>query len=238
MNIEKKYWINNKVFSCQRAGKLILLDVNTDNYYMIEKKDMPIALSEINNKIFSSNDNLISTNQATGRSQVIDELLNCGLITPHKQQGKFLEPITVSEPATPFEHVETDQWPRIAWHHVVFALSAGLYAQIILKLLPLRTIISHISKINPHKQSTKNAEHLLYIARIYKRLRPILFKSRICLFDSLAFTIFCRFYGARPTIVFGVIDDPFEAHCWVQQDGIILNDVPQNIKQYTTIMAV
>jgi hypothetical protein len=58
------------------------------------------------------------------------------------------------------------------------------------------------------------------------------------LFDSLALVHFLRGFGFHPQWVFGVKLDPFGAHCWVQQDGGLLNDELDRTTLFTPIMVV
>lgn len=59
-----------------------------------------------------------------------------------------------------------------------------------------------------------------------------------CLLDSLAMTRFLARRGFATNIVFGVIDDPFSAHCWVQAGDTVLNDTVGNVTSYTPIRVV
>jgi len=56
-----------------------------------------------------------------------------------------------------------------------------------------------------------------------------------CLLDSLAMAHFLARRGFATNIVFGVIDDPFSAHCWVQTGDLVLNDTVGNATSYTPI---
>jgi hypothetical protein len=60
----------------------------------------------------------------------------------------------------------------------------------------------------------------------------------LCLFDSLALINFLALYRLYPDWVFGVATDPFQAHCWVQKNGIVLNDTVERISNYLPIMDV
>ncbi|ASR42755.1 hypothetical protein BEN78_04490 [Xanthomonas citri pv. mangiferaeindicae] len=59
-----------------------------------------------------------------------------------------------------------------------------------------------------------------------------------CLLDSLAMTRFLTKRGFATNIIFGVIDDPFSAHCWVQAGDLVLNDTVGNAMSYTPIRVI
>ncbi|MNN96111.1 hypothetical protein D3C81_2150420 [compost metagenome] len=44
--------------------------------------------------------------------------------------------------------------------------------------------------------------------------------------------------GLHADVVFGVIGDPFSAHCWLQAGTLVLNDSIGNIDTYTPIRAI
>ena len=63
-------------------------------------------------------------------------------------------------------------------------------------------------------------------------------RSYLCLFDSLALIHFLARFRVFPDWVFGVTADPFEAHCWVQTGGVVLNDTVERVSAFTPIMSI
>jgi hypothetical protein len=81
----------------------------------------------------------------------------------------------------------------------------------------------------------ERARELILIVRY---LRPLLYVAESkCLLSSLILSEFLSLYGIRTTLVFGVKMGPFEAHCWLQQDGYVLNGHPEAIANFTPILA-
>jgi hypothetical protein len=64
-----------------------------------------------------------------------------------------------------------------------------------------------------------------------RRLVPI---RRNCLLDSLSLV---RWLGGG-RILFGVKLNPFAAHCWVQSEALILNDLIENVAAFTVVRVV
>lgn len=56
-----------------------------------------------------------------------------------------------------------------------------------------------------------------------------------CLFRSLLLTKYLSLMSVPAEIVIGVQFDPFAAHCWVQSDGIVLNDHLETVLKFTPI---
>jgi hypothetical protein len=72
----------------------------------------------------------------------------------------------------------------------------------------------------------------------FKILRPLYPRPYLCLFDSIALLEFLARYHMFPRIVFGVVADPFEAHCWLQEGTILINDDLERVSKYKPIMSL
>jgi hypothetical protein len=73
---------------------------------------------------------------------------------------------------------------------------------------------------------------------IFRRLRPWYPRKYLCLYDSLALIEFLARRRLHPLWVFAVQAQPFGAHCWVQHEGLLLNEGTEYAGQFTPIMAV
>ena len=67
-------------------------------------------------------------------------------------------------------------------------------------------------------------------------LRPLYPRDYNCLFDSLALSRFLRERCASGDWVFGVRGAPFAAHCWVEIEGVPVNDDPDFVAPYVPIL--
>jgi hypothetical protein len=68
-----------------------------------------------------------------------------------------------------------------------------------------------------------------------RRLAPI---APNCLLDSLALLDWLGAVAEGCSLVFGVKLDPFAAHCWVQNDNLILNDRAEFVSLFTPVRVV
>jgi len=59
-----------------------------------------------------------------------------------------------------------------------------------------------------------------------------------CLVKSLALTRFLFRSGCPASLVIGVRQDPFTAHCWVQHGGLVLNDEIDQVRKFTPIFVL
>lgn len=76
------------------------------------------------------------------------------------------------------------------------------------------------------------------IARIYDAARSSVPVPRRCLLDSLALRRWMSGAGQYPSLVFGITEVPFSAHCWLQNGTAILNDQVDQVSRFTPILVV
>lgn len=75
------------------------------------------------------------------------------------------------------------------------------------------------------------------LAAQFERLRPLIPRSGRCLAKSLLLLAYLRRHRFSPRLVFGVRTFPFEAHCWVEYEGVVLSDTVEHVRWYTPIAA-
>lgn len=72
-------------------------------------------------------------------------------------------------------------------------------------------------------------------ARQFLRCRTLLSIKEDCLIESLSMLAYLRGRGCAAEVIFGVTAVPFQAHCWVQSAGVLLNDHPDHVSAYAPI---
>jgi len=77
----------------------------------------------------------------------------------------------------------------------------------------------------------------LRAAQVFSRLIVWLPVSGKCLVRSFLLLRFLHHSGATAAWVFGVAVWPFKAHCWLEADGVALDDAPERLAGYTPILA-
>lgn len=77
--------------------------------------------------------------------------------------------------------------------------------------------------------------HLLSQTHSFLNARRFIPIENNCLLDSISMMVFLARRGLHANIVFGVTDDPFSAHCWLQSHDFVLNDALGNVRAYTVI---
>lgn len=73
-------------------------------------------------------------------------------------------------------------------------------------------------------------------AQVFERLLPWAPRQEACLYRSFMLLRFLEEHGRDANWVFGVRTRPFEAHCWVQAGGVVLNDTLDHVVTYAPIL--
>jgi hypothetical protein len=83
-----------------------------------------------------------------------------------------------------------------------------------------------------------DVEKIRRLTAVYRRLRPWYPRGYLCLYDSLALIEFMARRKVYPLWVFAVHAQPFGAHCWVQNEKLLLNEGSEYAGKFTPIMAI
>jgi hypothetical protein len=165
-------------------------------------------------------------------------MLAHGMLVTDPRLGKPAVPVTMPRPERTLVEFDLDTRPRARAAHLLRFARSCLRAQLSLKLAPMQSIVEAVRERKARLRHGPVAEIRPLVAA-FIRLRPLFYSVRAaCLLDSLTLLHFLGAEGIGPEWVFGVKTEPFDAHCWVQQGEVILNDVPDRVRQYSPILVV
>lgn len=203
------------IYAAMVDGDLIFLDAARDRYSCITRADSPDVLAEL--------ETVFPTTGATG---VVLELREAGLLVDGGGGG--FHPAT-PEPATvDFHDLGSPELPITPLTLARLAASA-VEAAAKTRATPVNWLCS---QGEPVEGASSRAATL---ALQFERLRPCIPKSGRCLPNSLMLPGFLRRHGVFAQLVVGVRSFPFEAHCWVQHKGVVLNDTVEHVGWYVPI---
>lgn len=94
------------------------------------------------------------------------------------------------------------------------------------------------SRVGLRRQSEMGVHPYGPIAAGFRPVGALSGFANNCLPRSLAFQALARRRGLATSLVFGVKTAPFEAHCWVQDDDLVLNDTVERVRIFTPILVV
>lgn len=126
-----------------------------------------------------------------------------------------------------------------SWSDLVQVMRAALWARRIVKRGKMLDAFCALSK-GKARLSGAAAERALVDRAVSRFAAARLWAPApyVCLFDSLVLMRFLLARGVRADLVFGVRSRPFAAHCWVEVDGVILDDGGEACGSFAEIVRV
>jgi len=157
--------------------------------------------------------------------------------------GKPAVPVATARAARSLVEFDLDTRSRAGAAQLWRFGRSWLQAKLSLKLRPIQSIVESVrdrkARLAARAPQEADPVRLRALVTAFTRLRPLFYTLRsACLLDSLTLVHFLSAEGIHPEWVFGVKTEPFDAHCWVQHGEIVLNDVPDRVRQYSPILVV
>ena len=196
-------------------GDLIFLDAARDHYSCVTRSDAATIIAELE-----------TIGRASDPTGVVHELSEAGLLVDGGGSG--LRPASPDPARIDFHDLASTELPITAL--TVAKLTASvLEAAVKIRAKPAKWLSarSQLGDAASCRAAT--------VALQFERLRPCIPRSGRCLPSSLMLLGFLRRHGVAAQIVVGVRTFPFEAHCWVQHKGVVLNDTVEHVGWYVPI---
>lgn len=223
------YFLPTHVHFCSRGDSLVFLDLKRDDYTLLEGTEGD-AFKRIAG---------IRPGQGCDIASAVARLVGEGLLTTNPTLGR---PIAATHVELAIEQLLDGEPPsnRIGIAQFIRFASACTSAAVQLRWSSIETIVT---KLRERKQS--HADHtrqdigeVRRLVAAFLKLRSIFPVNYLCLYDSLALLEFLASYRIFPTWVFGVTLEPWGAHCWVQDAGLVYNEGIEEAANYTPILAI
>lgn len=130
-----------------------------------------------------------------------------------------------------------------AYHvHRISALSVLFWLagqHLALRSGSLETALTRLSDARKLRPSVhEDAAGLHTVAATHNWTRRFLLPHDQCLVRALALARHATAAGYGIDLVFGVKLRPFEAHCWVEHQGLVLDDHLDHVRRYTPILVI
>ncbi len=229
------YQLAPYVFACNTGRHSMFLDLRRDRYLSVPQSQMNELAPCIADWNMPTPRPDIDSAPPTSPKTLIDDLLDAGIIIPLHHESPsppaHLLRTTIAKQSV-FER-ETPASPNRKWLSALYAL---FYADCLLRSSTLWRIIQMLSSNAEHHRH--NLVEVELLTRHFLSIRPWYPRNYLCLFDSLALLIFLLRRGIRAQWIFGVREEPFAAHCWVQYDILVLNEYLDKTHLYTPIMII
>jgi hypothetical protein len=242
-----RFFLPTHVHFCTKGDAAIFLDLKNDRYVRIAGSQLEI-LCTLGREIGTETERVVIPNDLDNRSSVgadVRDLLSEGLLTTVEQHGK---PIAPTEIQLPDADLPEEDYAEQAGRRSVGSAARSFLAFFVacaraateLRFRPLERTVREVGQ---RKALAKTANSLdtrkaVALSRQFCALRSLFTRNNLSLFYSLALNHYLAAHGIFVTWVFAVRFDPWEAHCWLQSDGIMLNDSLEKAEDYTPIMAI
>ena len=236
------YLLAPHVYPCVSGQHVVLMDLERDKYIAVVPahrlahwvRGWPVGAAQITDSPHNPNDG--------GSDSLVAQMLAHGMLVTDPHVGKPAVPVTTPRPQRSLVELDLDTRPQANAGQLWRFGRSCLQAKLSLKLRPIQSIVDAMrdrkARLAARRQDV-DPVRLRTVVTAFTRLRPLFYTLRgSCLLDSLTLMHFLGAEGIHPDWVFGVKTEPFDAHCWVQQGEIVLNDAPDRVRQYSAILVV
>jgi Transglutaminase-like superfamily len=238
---ETMYFLSRDCFVCRAQDYWIILNTKLDQYFCVTNANLGSIGARLHGWQDISNVAAPSSQSQQSAHGLIESLISNGVITGARNEGKPFAECGYPAQETAVEiprRLDSVRIPllciaqfflacaRIDWH-----LRRNDFSYTLLSI-ERRRLRAKSSSAN------HNVARISTLIAAFKKVRPLYPRPYLCLFDSLALVEFLARYSLFPQLVFGVIADPFQAHCWLQEGSVVLNDSLENVSRFKPIYSV
>jgi hypothetical protein len=215
-----RYGLKPHVHLADVDGDLVLMDTDRNQYFCIAR-DAAVAIQG----------ELAGGNRFRGDAPLLDELEAAGLYgtldrdTPCRPVPHLADSDILGDPAERLSAAEALAltWAAgRAWHRLRIRRPSSWLELTRRRNLRIGDLEANVSRVHA-------------LARHAYLARALFPGAARCLPNSLLLLELLALNGLGARWVFGVRTFPFEAHCWVEHDGVILNDTLDHVRWYTPI---
>lgn len=236
------YLLAPHVYPCISGRHVVLMDLERDKYVAVLPahrlacwvRGWPVGAEAATDT---------PHDPGAGADALVSQMLAHGMLVTDPRVGKPAIPVTTARPQRSLVEFDLDTRPKASAGQLWRFAGSCLRAQLSLKLRPIQSIVEAVrerkARCAARRQQEADPVRLRSLVTAFARLRPLFYTLRCaCLLDSLTLLHFLSAEGIHPDWVFGVKTEPFDAHCWVQQGEVLLNDIPDRVRQYSPILVV
>lgn len=235
------YLLAPHVYPCVSGQHVVLMDLERDKYVAVAPahrlaewvRGWPVQAARAGGE---------DRNPDGAADALLSQMLAHGMLVSDPYVGKPAVPISTVRAQGSLVEFDLDERPQARAADLSRLAASHLRARLSLALRPIQSIVEAVRERKARgagQRAPADANRLRARVRAFTRLRPLFYTVRgACLLDSLTLLNFLSAEGIHPDWVFGVKTEPFDAHCWVQQGEMLLNDVPDRVRQYSPLLLV
>jgi hypothetical protein len=232
-----QFSVANGVYVCRTEDGAVFLDSNTGDYSGLGYSEAESLVALVGGWPALQGQHAVETEQVDGLA-VAETLMRAGLLTT-SESAEHSSNARVESPSAELEFEQrVGDRPRVTILHLLAFVKALLIVWWYLHRRPLKATLRRLSLRASNAQSA-DSRHVKQLTNTFLHLQSLLVtRDGACLFDSLCLMEFLASFRVVPTIIIGVRTSPFEAHCWVQDESIVLNDTVAKVQEFRPILAI
>lgn len=221
-------------------NSLVFLDLRQDRYQLVEGR-----AAEAIKSLYQSDEDSLSSAKGQPYANLLAKLERTGLISTGCCDGREIIPITAPDlegsiatdlslpPAPPSARALPDALPAIM-RATLLKRRNGLEAAVNSVRNGRARLVARQEQGRDRRTRSLEEEINCFFA-----LRPLLYSWKDqCYFEALVLSLYLQTRGHESDWVIGVKTEPFAAHCWVQCDGLVVNDTAERVGEYTAVLVV
>jgi hypothetical protein len=218
----------------------VFLDAARDRYLAVNREEFTALGPWLEGWIGPEPDRDSAASLGPRSRQLAVELCRRGILTTSERDGKPVQ----MQAITPATRNAVPHFHRIGLSkrlgHGVNCLMAAARTRRQFKTDTFESIMRGVSASRARAGAalTVELQYEAYLVSVFEACRTFYSRPYICLFDSVSLLNFLARYGFFPSLVFGVIAEPFQAHCWLQDGDVVLNDAVERVTAYAPIMCI
>jgi hypothetical protein len=235
------YFLSKDCFVCNIQDYWIILSASRDRYMCVTHADLASIGHRLHGWQDRGNAAEYFAKFDSEADTLIDSLTLKGIVTANPSDGKPFAESKWLVCESGVENPEPDAPAKRPLFRVTRFFLACARIDWNLRKKNLFGTLSRIERRRLHVPLSAAICNVTYASTLiaaFKELRPLYPRPYLCLFDSLALLEFLASYRVFPQMVFGVVADPFQAHCWLQEGNVVLNDDIERVGKYKPILSV
>jgi len=234
------HFLSKDCFVCRMANYWIILSARRDRYLCVAHEDLASIGHRLRGWDDQNHSLSVSPSPDVAPDALVDSLSSNGIITDDPLLGKSFGECECPAPEGQLREVASVSCGKIPFLLIVRFFLACITVDWRLRTQSFSRNLAGILRRQHDATSSDVAYDAVYASKLvalFMVLRPLYPRPYLCLFDSLALLEFLAGRRLFPNLVFGVVADPFQAHCWVQKGSVILNDDLERIRRYKPILS-
>ena len=235
-----RYRLSSHSFISVGTNYCVFLDAVRDRFLAINREQFAALGPWLDGWIGAATDCGSDSCLSPRARKLAADLCRLGILTTAQHHGKPVRTQTIVAAATnAVPHLHRVGASERLSHGANF-LMALVRTRRQFKTDMFRSLLYDVSggHARPDPVQMRQLEHETFLVSVFEGWRAYYSRSYVCLFDSVCLLNFLARYGFFPSLVFGVIAEPFQAHCWLQEGDLVLNDTVERVTAYAPIMRV